>query len=87
MVKAFLPKITTSSSFANSVVFVTFDEGTSNVNGGGHIVTLAITPHMTPGFKATAAYTHYSMLRTVEQAWGLPYLGNAASATCLAFPY
>jgi hypothetical protein len=42
---------------------------------------------MTPGFKATAAYTHYSMLRTVEQAWGLPYLGNAASATCLAFPY
>jgi Phosphoesterase family. len=85
--KAFLPKITTSSSFANSVVFVTFDEGTSNVNGGGHIVTLAITPHMTAGFKATAAYTHYSMLRTVEQAWGLPYLGNAASATCMGFPY
>ena len=37
--KAFLPKITTSAAFANSVVFVTFDEGTTNVNGGGHIAT------------------------------------------------
>ena len=85
--KAFLPKITSSSAFANSVVFVTFDEGTTNVSGGGHIVTIAITPNMTPGYKATAAYTHYSMLRTIEQAWGLPFLGNAASASAMSFPY
>ena len=85
--KAFLPKITSSSAFANSVVFVTFDEGTTSVNGGGHIVTIAITPHMTVGYKAAAAYTHYSMLHTIEQAWGLPYLGNAASASSMAFPY
>jgi hypothetical protein len=85
--KAFLPKITGSAAFANSVVFVTFDEGTSNVNGGGHIMTIAVTPNMTPGFKAGGAYTHYSMLRTIEQAWGLPTLGNASSATCMAFPY
>jgi acid phosphatase len=85
--KAFLPQITGSSAFANSVVFVTFDEGTTNVNGGGHIATLAITPHMTPGFQATAAYTHYSILRTIEQAWALPYLGSAASASWMQFPY
>ena len=42
---------------------------------------------MTPGFKATAAYTHYSMLRTIEQAWGLPHLGSAASASWMQFPY
>ena len=42
--KAFLPKITTSPAFANSVVYVTFDEGTTGVSGGGHIATLAITP-------------------------------------------
>jgi hypothetical protein len=85
--KAFLPQITSSSAFANSVVFITFDEGTESVNGGGHIATLAITPNMTPGYKATAAYTHYSMLHTIEQAWGLPYLGSAASASSMAFPY
>ena len=85
--KAFLPKITGSSAFANSVVFVTFDEGTTNVNGGGHIATIAITPNMTAGYKAGASYTHYSMLHTIEQAWGLPYLCNAASASSMSFPY
>jgi hypothetical protein len=84
--KAFLPQITSSPAFANSVVYVTFDEGTTNVSGGGHILTLAITPTMTPGYKATAAYTHYSMLRTIEQAWGLPSLGNAAAASAMSFP-
>ena len=85
--KAFLPQITGSAAFANSVVFVTFDEGTTNINGGGRIATIAITPNMTPGYKATGAYTHYSLLRTIEQAWGLPYLGNAASAAPMDFPY
>ena len=85
--KAFLPQITGSAAFNNSVVFVTFDEGTTDDNGGGHIATIAITPNMTPGFKATAAYTHYSMLRTIEQAWGMPYLGTAASASWMQFPY
>jgi acid phosphatase len=85
--KAFLPRITASSAFANSVVFLTFDEGSTNTGGGGHVVTIAITPNMTAGFKAGATYNHYSTLRTIEQAWGLPYLGNAASAAALAFPY
>jgi hypothetical protein len=85
--KAFLPRITGSSDFNNSLVLVTFDEGTTNVSGGGHIMTIAITPNMTAGYKATAAYTHYSMLRTLEQAWGLPCLGNASSASAMSFPY
>jgi hypothetical protein len=85
--KAFLPKIMGSAAFANSVIFVTFDEGSTNVNGGGHIVTIAISPNMAPGYQAVATYSHYSMLRTIEQAWGLPYLGSAASASAMAFPY
>ncbi len=85
--KAFLPKITNSSAFANSVVYITFDEGSSGVGGGGHIFTLAVTPGMTAGYKTATAYNHYSMLRTVEQAWGLPYLGNATSASAMSFPY
>ena len=85
--KVFLPRITGSAAFDNSLVLVTFDEGTTNVNGGGHIATIAITPNMTPGFKGGGAYTHYSVLRTIEQAWGLPTLGNASSAVSMAFPY
>jgi hypothetical protein len=85
--KAFLPQITNSSAFANSVVFITFDEGSTNVNGGGHIPMIVVTPHMTAGYKATATYNHYSLLRTIEQAWGLPYLGSAASASPMSFPW
>jgi acid phosphatase len=85
--KAFLPRITGSSAFNNSLVLVTFDEGTTSVSGGGHIMTIAITPTIPAGYKDTCAYTHYSMLRTIEQAWGLPTLGNASSATTMSMPY
>ncbi len=85
--KAFLPEIINSSAFTNSVVFVTFDEGTTNTNGGGHIVTIPITSGMTPGVKVATTYTHYSMLRTIEEAWGLPLLGAASSATTMSFPW
>jgi acid phosphatase len=84
---AFLPQITKSSAFANSVVFITWDEGSTNIEGGGHVVTIAITPGMTPGFEATAKYGHYSLLRTIEDAWGLPRLGASASAAPLSFPW
>jgi hypothetical protein len=85
--RSFLPRITGSAAFANSLVLITFDEGASTAHGGGHVATIAITPNMTAGFKASGLYSHYSMLRTIEQAWGLPYLGNAASSSALDFPY
>jgi hypothetical protein len=85
--KAFVPQIIGSSAFTNSVVFITLDEGSSNVNGGGHVVTIGITPNMTPGYKASASYSHYSMLRTIEQAWGMPLLGEAQNATTITLPY
>ena len=86
--QSFVPEITGSAAFrAGGVLFITFDEGTSNVGGGGHIATIAVTAHMTPGSTAAGAYNHYSLLRTLEEAWGLRYLGNAASATAIDLPY
>jgi hypothetical protein len=82
---AFLPKITGSAAFTNSVVFITFDEGTSNLNGGGHVLTIAISSGQTAVFSAGSTYNHYSTLRTIEQAWGLPLLGSAASASAIGF--
>ena len=55
------------------------DLGTED--GGGHIPTLVITPSVTPGTTSSAAFTHYSLLRTTEQMLGIrTYLGRASSA-------
>ncbi|MGH7776959.1 MAG: alkaline phosphatase family protein, partial [Candidatus Dormibacterales bacterium] len=67
-----------------STVVVTMDEwssdntgvGTANP-GGGHILTLVIS-HSSLGVGAyTSPGNHYGMLRTIEEAYGLPLLGGA----------
>ena len=85
--KAFLPEIVGSPAFADSVLFITWDEGSTGTNGGGHIATIVVSPGMTPGSRFTASANHYSLLRTIEDAWRMPYLGKAADITALAFPY
>jgi hypothetical protein len=42
---------------------------------------------MAPGSRFDATVNHYSMLRTIELAWGLPLLGEANHATTLRFPW
>ena len=84
--RTFVPEITSSPAFADSVLFITWDEGTSNLNGGGHIATIVVSPNMTPGSRFEGPTTHYSMLRTIELAWGMPLLGEAQTATTLTFP-
>jgi len=81
---AFVPSILGSAAFAaGSLLIVTFDEGGSNDGGGGHIATLVATPSMAAGTRFDAAATHYSVLRTIEDAWGMPSLGAAADASAL----
>jgi hypothetical protein len=85
--KTFVPEITGSPAFTDSVLFITWDEGDNDGVAGGHIATIAITPNMTPGSRQDTATNHYSMLRTIELAWGLPLLGEAQKATALTFPW
>ena len=85
--KAFVPQIVDSQAFVGSVVFITWDEGDSNLQGGGHIATLVLSPGMTTGARFSGPCTHYSMLRTIEDAWGLPLLGEAGTASPIALPY
>jgi hypothetical protein len=81
---AFVPSILDSAPFrAGSLLIVTFDEGDTNVGGGGHIATVLATPGMTPGTRFDAPATHYSVLRTIEDAWGMPPLGAAADASAI----
>jgi phosphatidylinositol-3-phosphatase len=62
----------------NTVVFVVFDEGSTSIRGGGHTAALAIGRGVRPGSRFARVTGHYGILRTIEQAWGLPLLGRSA---------
>ncbi len=65
---------------ANSVVFVVFDEGSSATGGGGRVAALALGPLVRPGARSRQQTGHYGLLRTIEDAWALPRLGESAHA-------
>jgi hypothetical protein len=76
----FVPKILHAPDFATSVLFLTWDEGTTGHGGGGHIATLVIAPVVTPGTASAQWHTHYSLLHTIQKAWGLGCLERTCSA-------
>ncbi|MDB6046899.1 MAG: phosphoesterase [Gammaproteobacteria bacterium] len=46
--------------------------------GGGKIGAVLLSPFIKPGTVSTVPYNHYSLLRTVEDIFGLEHLGYAA---------
>jgi acid phosphatase len=60
----------------DTVVFVVFDEGVR----GNHVVALALGTAVRQHSVFTRRVDHYGLLRTIEQMWGLPLLGAAATA-------
>jgi phosphatidylinositol-3-phosphatase len=73
----FLPPLLRSPQLANSAVFVIFDESDS---ADPRVAALALGPLARPGSTFKRAMSHYGLLRTVEDAWGLPRLGRSAHA-------
>lgn len=71
-----------SPAMRRSVLFVTFDEGASRdrLGGGGPVATIVAGPLVRAHVQSNQPYTHYSLLRTIEDAWGLPRLGQSATA-------
>jgi phosphatidylinositol-3-phosphatase len=63
-----------------TVIFVLFDEGSSKVGGGGHTAALALGTAVRPHVRYSRILGHYATLRTIEDAWGLPRLGQSARA-------
>ena len=45
---------------------------------GGHLPVVLLSPQVRRNFQDDTPYSHYSLLRTIADAWGLPYLGHAA---------
>lgn len=70
----------------NSLILLTFEEGQGDhtccglATGGGRVPTVLISGEVKTGFQDNTQFTHYSLLRTIETAWGLPLLGHAADA-------
>ncbi len=63
-----------------SVVFVVFDEGTTDAGGGGAIAAFAAGRAVRPHSRFTRPTNHYGLLRTIEDAWGLRPLGRSGRA-------
>jgi len=69
------------------LVILTWDEGQGSHSccgmpelAGGRIATVLISPQVRENFQDNTPYSHYSILKTISEAWGLPYLGHAADA-------
>ena len=69
-----------SPAFAGGVVFVVFDEGRATPAAARNVEALALRPTVVPGSVSHEPTSHYGLLRTIEQAWGLPLLGHSAQA-------
>lgn len=69
------------------LIIVTWDEGQGTHSccglpeeAGGRVATILVSPQVKTGFQDETPYSHYSILKTISEAWGLPYLGHAADA-------
>jgi phosphatidylinositol-3-phosphatase len=61
----------------NSLFVLTWDE--DDLVSNNRIPTIVVGAGVKPG-NYSQPLTHYSLLRTIEDMYGLPYLGNAATA-------
>lgn len=48
--------------------------------GGGRVPVVLYSPQAKNGFEDSTPYTHYSLLKTISEAWGLQSLGRAAES-------
>jgi hypothetical protein len=53
--------------------------------GGGRIGAVLLSPLIRPGIVSTIPYNHYSLLRTIEDIFGLPHLGDGAMPQARSF--
>jgi len=53
--------------------------------GGGRVGAVLLSPFIKPGTRSTVAYNHYSLLRGVEDLFGLAHLGDARQPRVRSF--
>ncbi len=92
-------QITSSSAWKdNGALYITWDEGNGGDNrglsssgaitssGGGHVLTLVIEPGLSRGTVLSQPMDHYSLLKTIEDNFGVPQLGLSANQRLSSLP-
>ena len=75
----FMPPLLRSPELSRSAIFVVTDE-TSGLAQAEPVPALALGALVQSGSHYWAKTSHYGLLRTLEDAWGLPRLGASARA-------
>jgi hypothetical protein len=76
-----VPRILASPAFgSDGLLIITYDEWGDLTMNDKRVAFVALGPLVTPGSANAGVYNHYSLLRTLEDGFGLrPYLGGAHS--------
>ncbi len=80
--KRFLAPLIASPAMADGVLFITFDE--AHGDRSNHIATIVVAPRLAAPVTSAKAYGHPSLLRTIEELYGLPCLADACQAEPMA---
>jgi phospholipase C len=74
-----LPRILSSRTYSrgSTALFVTYDEGSDD----NRVYTVVVSPTTKPGTVSSRPFTHYSLLRTLEQLLAVPCLQHACDRT------
>lgn len=80
--RGFMRPLLRSRSMRRSVVFLVFDESefVERSGGGGRVPAIVVGPLVCSRSHSNRPLDHYSLLRTIEDAWHLPRLGHSARA-------
>jgi acid phosphatase len=80
--ESFMDPLLQPDELRDTVVFITFDEAErpDDRGGGGQVPAIVVGPRVRPDTVSTVPLNHYSLLRTIEDAWKLRLLGLSASA-------
>jgi hypothetical protein len=93
-------QITSSPAWKdNGALYVTWDEGNGGdyrglssagaitpSGGGGHVLTLVIEPGLSGGAVLSQPMDHYSLLKTIENNFGVSQLGLSANQRLPTLP-
>lgn len=61
--------------------------GGAQGTGGGNTGAIVLSRFVKPGTTSSAPYNHYSLLRTIEDIFGVPHLGYASDPSPLMQPF
>jgi hypothetical protein len=67
-------------SIKRTAIFIVFDEGSSDLGGGGEVALLVVGTAVKSHTRYTSPISHYGLLRTMEDTLGLPALGESRRA-------